>query len=78
MALRENVAGNVRAIRLARGMRQKDVAELTDLPRSYITQLEKGDVNITVETIERIAVALEVNPLILLIEGAWRRSDRNQ
>jgi transcriptional regulator with XRE-family HTH domain len=52
-------------------MRQSDIAELTDLPRTYISHLEKGEVNVTVETIERIALALKVNPLVLLIEEAF-------
>ena len=72
MTLQKIVAGNVRAIRTERGLRQSDVAELTNLPRTYISHLEKGEVNMTVETIERIALALKVNPLVLLVENAFR------
>jgi transcriptional regulator with XRE-family HTH domain len=72
VSLQKTVAKNVRALRIGRGMRQSDIAELTDLPRTYISHLEKGEVNVTVETIERIALALKVNPLVLLIEEAFR------
>ena len=73
MSLQEIVAQNVRSMRIQRKLRQIDVAELTDLPRTYISHLEKGEVNITVETIERIAVALNVNPLVLLVENAFKK-----
>lgn len=72
MSLREIVARNIHAIRTARGMRQIDIANATKLQRTYIIQLEKGDVNVTIDTLERIAVSLDVNPSILLIEDAFR------
>ena len=72
MTLQKIVAKNVRAIRIARDLRQSDIADLTDLPRTYISHLEKGEVNVTVETIERIATALKVSPLVLLVEDAFR------
>jgi DNA-binding Xre family transcriptional regulator len=73
MMLREIVAKNVRAIRLTRGLRQLDIADLTGLPRTYIIQLEKGEVNITVDTLERISAGLRVNPSVLLIEDAFKQ-----
>ncbi|HEY3875106.1 MAG TPA: helix-turn-helix transcriptional regulator [Candidatus Kapabacteria bacterium] len=73
MLLQKTIARNVRALRLNQGLRQSDVADLTNLPRTYISHLEKGEINITVETIERLAVAFKVNPLILMIEEAFRK-----
>ena len=72
MTLQKIIARNVRAIRLVRHLRQSDVAELTDLPRTYISHIEKGEVNITIETPERLAAAFKVNPLILLVEDSMR------
>ncbi len=72
MSLRKIVAKNIHAIRTARGLRQIDVANETKLQRTYINQLEKGDVNITIDTLERIGVALNINPSILLVEDAFR------
>ena len=72
VTLQKIIAANVRALRIGRHLRQSDIAELTDLPRTYISHLEKGEVNITVETIERIALALKVHPLVLLIEDAFK------
>ncbi len=72
MTLQKIIARNVRAIRLVRHLRQSDVAELTDLPRTYISHIEKGEVNITIETLERLAAAFKVNPLILLVEDSMR------
>ncbi len=72
MTLQKIIARNVRAIRLVRHLRQSDVAELNDLPRTYISHIEKGEVNITIETLERLAAAFKVNPLILLVEDSMR------
>jgi transcriptional regulator with XRE-family HTH domain len=72
MTLREILAKNVRAIRVARDLRQVDIADLTGLPRTYISELEKGSVNITVDTLDRVGAALKINPSILFIEDAFR------
>ncbi len=72
MTLQQTIANNVRAMRKVRNMRQVDVAGLTDLPRTYISHIEKGEVNITLETIERLAAAFKVNPLTLMVEDAVR------
>ena len=66
------MAKNIHAIRTARGLRQIDIANATKLQRTYLIQLEKGDVNITIDTLERIAVALGVDSSILLVEDAFR------
>ena len=73
MSLQKNIAANIRALRITQGLRQVDIAEMTDLPRTYISHLEKGEINITVEAIERLATALKVNPLILMVEDAFRK-----
>ena len=76
MSLQKTVAKNVRNLRLERKLRQEDIARMTDLQRSYLSHLETGEVNITIETIERIAAALGVNPLVLLIEDAIKHNSK--
>lgn len=59
-------AENVRRERRARGLSQEALADLADVHRTYIGMLERGEKNITLCTLERIAAALGVSALLLL------------
>ena len=62
------VASNVRRLRAARGWSQEDLADQCSLHRTYVGAIERGERNITLATLERLATALEVIPADLLIE----------
>lgn len=62
-------AVNVRRRRLALGLSQESLAELAGVHRTYVGMLERGEKNVTIYNIERIALALELQPQELLIEG---------
>jgi len=64
--LRSIFARRLRSIRLAKGLSQEALAELADLHRTYISSVERCERNITVDTIDRLANALDVKPLDLL------------
>jgi transcriptional regulator with XRE-family HTH domain len=68
-SLRACVAKSVRSIRLARNLSQEQLAEIAGLHRTYISSVERQERNLTLETVERIARALEVGPLELF-QGA--------
>ena len=57
---------NVRKYRLLLAMSQDEFAEKCDLHRTYIGAIERGERNITLATLERVAKALNVAPLKLL------------
>ncbi len=61
-------ASNVREQRLTKGLSQEDLAELCGLHRTYVGSVERGERNICIDNMERIALALEVR-LEDLIKG---------
>jgi len=58
----------VRKFRKARGLSQEELAELAELHRNYIGGIERGERNVALLNIVRLAKALGV-PLSELLEG---------
>lgn len=56
----------VRQLRKALELSQEDLAELTDLHRTYIGGIERGERNVALINIVRLAKALKVSPSELL------------
>ena len=56
----ELLGGNIRSLRLRRGWSQEKLAEETDLHRTYIGGIERGERNVSVRNIGRIADSLDV------------------
>ena len=67
---RDQFAAKLRQFRLARGLSQEGLAELCGLHRTYVGSVERGERNVSIDNIERIAVALEVNIRDLFAEGS--------
>ena len=60
--LRRVFSANMRAARLACGLSQEALAERCDLHRTYISEVERGLRNVSIDNIEKIAVALGQHP----------------
>ncbi len=56
----------VRAIRAERGLSQEDLALRCDLDRSYIGGVERGERNVSLVNIHKIAKALDIRSRELL------------
>ncbi len=63
---RQRFAANLKEQRLAKGLSQEDLADLCGLHRTYVGSVERGERNISIDNMERLALALEV-PLEKLI-----------
>ena len=59
-------AKNVRARRTALGLSQEGLAEIAGVHRTYVGMLERGEKNVTIYNIERIAKALKIEAALLL------------
>lgn len=56
---------SVRLIRKQKGLTQEELAEKAGLQYTYIGGIERGERNISLETLEKVAKGLEVNPMTL-------------
>ncbi len=63
-------ARNLRRAREARGISQEMLAELAGLHRTYVGSVERGERNISIDNIERLAKALGLEPENLLRRDA--------
>ena len=73
----KSVGQRIRNYRTSKGLSQEKLAELSSCHPTYIGQLERGEKNATLESIERIATALNI-PLSKLFEkldGSHDNSD---
>jgi len=66
--LRALFAANLRNQRKVCGISQERLAELAGLHRTYVSSVERGARNISIDNIERLAKALDVSPDKLLRE----------
>ena len=57
---------NVRYYRLQKGMTQEQLGIKASMERGYVSELERGIRNPTVDALGRLAVALDVAPPLLL------------
>lgn len=62
-------ARNLRTIRQTRGISQEKLAELAGLHRTYVSSVERGERNISIDNIERLARALSITPPDLVRES---------
>ena len=61
-------ASNLRGMRESLGLSQEALADASQLHRTYVGAVERGERNISIDNIDRLARALGVSPSKLLEE----------
>lgn len=64
--LSKQFGDKIRAVRKSKGLSQDKLAEISRIDRSYIGRIDRGEVNITLDKLYTLAVALECAPCDLL------------
>lgn len=64
--LKERIAANVRQRREERGLTQESLAAVARLHGRHLQRIESGAANVTLESLVRLAEALDVDPTDLL------------
>ena len=66
MKLRRTVARNLRRLRQKRGLSQEELADRAGLNRNYVGMIEREENAPTVDALEQLAKALDINAAELL------------
>jgi transcriptional regulator with XRE-family HTH domain len=64
--LQRTFGRNLRAYRKGRGLSQEEFADVLGVHRTYMGGIERGERNLTLKSVERIASQIKVTPLELL------------
>ena len=69
--LQRTVGENLRRYRQDRGLSQEAFAELLGFHRTYVGGLERGERNLSLRSVERIAESIHLDPLDLLSDSGF-------
>jgi transcriptional regulator with XRE-family HTH domain len=65
MTLRKLVGKNIRLHRKEVGLTQEKLAWSADLTSDYVGSLERGEVNVSIDALERLAKVLKIDAKVL-------------
>lgn len=66
MSIREVLARNLRRYRAERGLSQEELAHRADIDRTYVSSLERMQYGASIDVVDNLARALDVEPHELL------------
>jgi len=73
MTLRQIFKSNVKYYRKQLKISQERLAELSGLSTNYIGDIERTNRKVTIDTIEKVAKGLNIDPVMLLIQRSHRK-----
>ena len=63
-----NLGLKIKEIRNQKNITQQELSDLIGVKRQYISQIESGEYNITIDTLNKIAIAFQIS-MAELIDG---------
>lgn len=73
VSLRSTFASNLRLLRSKAGLSQEALADEAGLHRTYVGSVERGERNISLDNVEKLAKALQVNVVAFFEDSAVGR-----
>lgn len=67
MTIRQVLKENVKYYRRQLNISQERLAELSGMSANYIGDIERTDRKVTIDTVEKIAKGLKIDPALLLV-----------
>ena len=64
--IKQKLGKRIKELRIKEGYSQEEFASHCGLHRTYISDIERGERNVSIENIEKIAKALKIEPNELL------------
>lgn len=68
VAIEKEIGQRIVSLRKKKGLTQEDLAGVAELDRSYLSEIENGHKNVSINTLNKIAEALKVKMSVLLGE----------
>ncbi|WP_321927890.1 helix-turn-helix domain-containing protein [Paraburkholderia guartelaensis] len=63
---RKRVAANLKRVRIAAGYSQERLADVAGFHRTYVSQIERCKLNVTIDAMWKLAELLQIDPAELL------------
>lgn len=73
-SLQQTVGRSVKAYRRAQGLSQESFAHILGVHRTYLGGVERGEYNLTLKSVERMAGRIGLHPMALL--GVYGRVEK--
>ncbi|HET6401095.1 MAG TPA: helix-turn-helix transcriptional regulator [Candidatus Kapabacteria bacterium] len=78
MDLEKILGANVRGFRKQQRLTQALFGQRSGIHRDFIAGIERGERNITMETLKKVAIALGIQPFVLLIPDSHKWTNPSQ
>ncbi len=78
MHILKTVGEHIRHYRTLRGWTQEQLAEALDSQGTYIGRIERGEQNVQLSTLEKIAAALHINVGALFNQNAFENLQKDE
>lgn len=65
MDIKNRFGQKVKELRILKGISQESLANLAEIDRTYISDIEKGDRNVSITIVEKLAIALNEDICVL-------------
>ena len=60
MDIKQKFGNRIKELRKQKGLSQEKLANMAEIDRTYLPTIEKGERNVSIEVVERLAKALDV------------------